>query len=221
MTDLMISIVVVICVGVFIIALFVVIRARRRKNEQALAEYCQSRGYSYNKLKEPLRTELRIEGDSFSLTSTMVSLRHEEQTGSASWDKNTEWTTRGGNSVWPSFTLGSVSAAGEWERLPDWVKHAAIEKLMRESGIIFQSVNAQPLYISGKSTFLLFEQISGESRNAIQRLSPLLNEWPAQFKLVIHSSPTEIRIYAAGCFIQDAELLEKLIRLGAAAGGMR
>jgi len=220
MTDLMISIVVVVCVGVFIIAIFAVIRARRQKNEQALAEYCQSRGYSYNKLREPLRVELRIEGDSFSLTSIMASLRHEEQTGSASWDKKTVWATRGGNSAWSSFTLGSIPATGNWEQLPDWIKHAAMEKLMHESGIILQTGNVQPLHITGKSTYLLFEQIPGESRDTIQRLSPLLSEWPAQYKLVIHSGPAEIRIHVADCFIQDAELLEKLVRLGAAAGGM-
>lgn len=220
MTDLMVSIIVVVCVGVVVIAIFAVIRARSNKNEQALAEYCQSRGYSYNKLREPLRTELRIEGALFSLTSIMASLRREEQTGSASWDKKTVWTTRGGNSARPSFTLGSVPAAENWERLPDWIKHAAMEKLMHESGIILQPGNVQPLHITGKSTFLLFEQIPGEGRDTIQRLSPLLSEWPPQFKLVIHSGPAEIRIQVADCFIQDAELLEKLIRLGAAAGGM-
>jgi len=220
MTDLLISIVVVVCVGVFIIAIFAVIRARKQKSEQALAEYCQSRGYSYNKLSEPLRTELRIEGDSFSLTSTMASLRHEAQTGSASWDKKTVWMTRGGNSARPSFALGSIPAAENWERLPDWIKHAAVEKLMSESGLVLQSGNVQPLRITEKSTFLLFEQMPGESRDAIQRLNPLLSEWPAQHKLIIRSGPAEIRIQLLDCFIKDADLLEKLIRLGAAAGGM-
>lgn len=220
MTDLLISIVVVVCVGVFIIAIFAVIRARKQKSEQALAEYCQSRGYSCNKLSEPLRTELRIEGDSFSLTSTMASLRHEAQTGSASWDKKTVWMTRGGNSARPSFALGSIPAAENWERLPDWIKHAAVEKLMSESGLVLQSGNVQPLRITEKSTFLLFEQMPGESRDAIQRLNPLLSEWPAQHKLIIHSGPAEIRIQLLDCFIKDADLLEKLIRLGAAAGGM-
>ena len=220
MTDLMISIVVVVCIGVFIIAIFAAISARKRKSEQALAEYCQSQGYSFNKLREPLRTELRIEGDSFLLTSIMASLHHEGQTGSASWHKKTVWMTRGENSAWSSFTLGSVPAAGSWEQLPDWIKHAVIEEFMRESGIVFQAENVQPLYVTEKSSFLLFEQLPGESRDTMQRLIPLLNEWPSQFKLVIHSNPVEIRIHVANCFIQDAALLEKLIRLGAAVGGM-
>lgn len=219
MTDLMISMVVAVCVGVVVIVVFAVTRARKQKNEQALAEYCQSRGYSYNKLEEPLRIELRIEGDSFSLTSTKASLRHEEQTGSASWDKKTVWTTRNGSNAWSSFILGSVPAAGNWERLPDWIKNAAVEKLMSESGIILQSENAQPLRITEKLTFLLFEQMPGESRDAIHRLGPLLNEWPTQFKLVIHSGPAKIRIHITDCFIRDAAFLEKLIRLGAAAEG--
>lgn len=220
MTDLMVSIIVIVCVGVIIIAVFAASHARKQKSEQALAEYCQSRGYSYNKLKEPLRVEIRIEGASFSLTSIMVSVRHDAQTGSGSWDKKTVFTTRDENSARPSFMLGSVSSAGDWEQLPDWVRHATIEKLMQEKGIAFQPGNVQPLHITEKSTFLLLEQTPGESSKIIQRLSPLLSEWPTRFKLVIHSRPAEIHIYAEDCFIQDAEVLEKIIQLGATMEAM-
>lgn len=220
MPDLMVTAVVIICTGVLIVALFLAVRARRQKKERALAEFCRSRGYSYNKVKEPLRAALNIEGDSFSLTSTMLSLRQEAETGSASWEKKTVWTSRFEDAYRPPFVLGSISAAGNWDRMPDWIKNAAVDKLMSESGMHFRAENARPLHTTGKSAFLLFEQASGES-GVIQRLTPLLSDWPAQFSLFIHSSPAEMRIQIAGCFIEDAALLEKVIQLGAAVDGVR
>ena len=203
MPDPMVTAVVIICTGALIVAIFLAVRARRQKKERALAEFCQSRGYSYNKVKEPLLTALNIEGDSFSMTSTMLSLRQEAETGSASWEKKTVWTSRVEDAYRPSFVLGSISAAGNWDRMPGWIKKAAVDKLMSESGLHFRAENARPLDTAGKSAFLLFEQASGESGGVIQRLTPLLNGWPAQFSLFIHSSPAEMRIQIAGCFIED------------------
>lgn len=219
MTDLTVSIIVIACTGVAAALIFLLVGKRKQSRERAIEDYCRAKGYSCSIARGPLRVDRRVEGASFTLISSMVSQRLDENTGSSGWKKSTQLTVRYVQDA-PSFTLGSVPAAESWEQLPDWIKHAAMEKLMHESGIILQPGNVQPLHITGKSTFLLFEQIPGESRDTIQRLSPLLREWPTQFKLVIHSGPAEIRIQVADCFIQDAELLERLVRLGAAAGGM-
>lgn len=219
MTDLTVSIIVIACTGVTAALIFLLVGKRKQNRERAIEDYCRANGYSCSIAREPLRIDRCVEGASFALISSMVSQRLDENTGTSGWKKSTQLTVRYVQDA-PSFTLGSIPAAGNWEQLPDWIKHAEMEKLMHESGIILQCGNVQPLRITGKSTYLLFEQIPGESRDTIQRLSPLLSEWPAQHKLVIHSGPAEIRIHVADCFIQDAELLEKLVRLGAAAGGM-
>jgi len=218
-TDLTASIIVIACTGVVVALIFLLVEKRKQSRERALEDYCRDNGYSYSMVREPLRIDRRVEGASFTLISSMVSQRLDGDTGSSGWRKSTQLMVRCMQYA-PSFTLGSVPDSGNWERLPDWIKHAAMEKLMHESGINLQSGNVQPLHITGKSTFLLFEQIPGESRDTIQKLSPLLNEWPAQYKLVMHSNPAEIYLQIANCFIQDAALLEKLIRLGATAGGV-
>lgn len=219
MADLMNSIFVIVGVGIIIIAVFAVIRMQTRTKEKALADYCRIQGYTYNKMKEPLRTELRISGDSFSLTSTMTALRQEEQSGSSSLKKDTVWTFSGGNGARSSYIFGSVPTTGNWDRLPAWVRNAAVQKLIGEMGAGFDADRVQQVNLSGKNAFLLFEEIPGEGLNTIERLKPLLCQWPSIYKLVIQSSPTEIRIHAADCFIQDTTLLEKVIRLGATVVG--
>lgn len=219
MTDLTVSIIVIACTGVAAALIFLLVGKQKQGRERALEDYCGANGYSCSIAKEPLRIDRRVVGASFTLISSMVSQRLDEDTGSSGWKKSTQLTARRVQDT-PSFALGSVPAAGNWDRLPEWIKKAAVEKLANESGIQLDLGSAQQLHTTGKSVFLLFEQTLGESRDAIQRLSPLLNEWPAQFKLVIHSGPAEIRIHVADCFIQDAALLEKLIRLGTAAGGI-
>lgn len=218
MADLTASIIVIACTGVAAALIFLLAGRRKQSKERALEDYCRANGYSCSIVREPLRVDRHVEGASFTLISSMVSQRLDGDTGSDGWKKSTQLTVRCTRDT-PSFALGSVSAAGGWDRLPEWVKNAAVEKLANESGIRLCPGSARHLHTTGKSDFLLFEQTPGESRDAMQkRLSPLLDEWPVQHKLVIHSGPAEIRIHAADCFIQDAELLEKIIRLGAAAG---
>lgn len=220
MPDLMISIVVALCVGALILVIFAVVNVRKREKVQALAEYCKNKAYSFKQTKAALSEEISVQSETFLLVSTMIGHRQEEATGSSAWEKKTVWKTRAKNSEWPSFILGSIPAAGDWDKLPDWMKLAALEKLMSENGIVLESEKAQTVKIDGKASYLLFEEHTGESREIIQKLLPLLNEWPAQFRLLIQSEPAETLIRVTDCYIQDADLLEKIIRLGTVASAL-
>ncbi len=220
MNDIAVSIIVIVCACALIAAVLALVRRRKQVQEKALADYCRSRGYRYSKVKESLRVEQNIESDSFVLTSTMTSVRHEEQTGSSSWEKKTVWSSRGDGAELPFFALGSVSAAGEWESLPGWIKNAAIEKLTLESGIDLRRAHVTPVRADEKTGFLLFEQIPGESGDIVNKIIPLLKGWPARFNIVIQSAASGLTIRAADCFIEDTALLERFLDIGAAASGM-
>ncbi|MEA5059910.1 MAG: hypothetical protein VB049_07725 [Candidatus Pelethousia sp.] len=219
MSDLTGSIIVILCVGIVVALVFLLAGKRKQGMERALEEYCRDNGYSYSSVKKPLSVIRRVESASITLISSMASQHLDANTGSDSWKKATQITVHCARET-PSFVLGSVPAAGNWASLPDWIKKAAVEKLANESGIQLSVESAQEFPTAGKAAFLLFEQTPGENRDAIQRLTPLLQDWPAQFNLVIHSSPKGIHIYAADCFIQTVALLDKLLRLGKTAGGM-
>lgn len=212
MSDLTTSIIVIACTGLVVGLVFLLARKRKQSNEQALEAYCQDNGYSYKSVREPLRVERSVEGASFKLISSMAAHYLNENSASTEWEKSTQITAQGAQDA-PSFVLGSVPAASNWDILPEWTKKAVIGKLMSESGIQLNPESAQYFPTTGKSAFLLFEQTPGASRNAMQQLLPLLDDWPTQFNLLIHSSPKEIRIHVGNCFIQDVALLDQLIRL--------
>jgi hypothetical protein len=133
--------------------------------------------------------------------------------------KDTVWLSNGGSSIRPSFILGSVPATGNWDRLPSWVRNAAVQKLFGGMGAGYDADRVQQINSSEKNAFLLIEEMPGQGLGTLEKLKPLLYQWPAIYTLVIKSSPIEIRIHAADCFIQNTALLEKVLRLGAAAAG--
>lgn len=219
MSDLTISAIVILCTGVLIGAIFYLTVTKKRKRESELAEYCQNHGYNCLKTEEPGFTEFTVEGDSFSLRSSQVMTQDEAVSESDSWNKETIWIRRGDDSARPSFALGGIPSARGWEKLPQQVKKIAVDNLSSRTGFSLDPANAQLVKTGGKSAFLLFEQNPGESGAALERLKPLLEEWPAQFTLFIHSSPETVRIHLANYFVRDVAMLEKVLRLGAAAVG--
>jgi hypothetical protein len=217
LSDLAVSLIVIGGTGILLVFVFWLSAKSKRTKDKLLSDYCQSHGYSLSKKTGPLQTELRIEGKGFTLLSSMLSRRQETQTGSSSWEKQTLWKTLEAHQAWPTFVLGSVPTASNWNRLPDYVQNAAVAKLSQDFGFVCDAQKAQPLRIDGGPAFLLFEETQGESAAAIERLKPLLTD--VQNQIVIQSSPEQISIRISGCFIRDAAAADRLIRLGFACMG--
>lgn len=218
MTDLYASLIVIACTGVVVALIFLLAASRKRSLEQALADYCREHEYAFHSIKEPLRAERRVEGNSFSLVSSMVSCRHDEGTGSTGWEKTTRWIAGGVRDV-PAFMLGSVQTGSDWERIPDWMRQALITKLGGEVGVALETYGPPQMIRPGnKRAFLLFEQTPGATRDILQRLSPLLADWSTN-ELVITSGPEGVAIRVDDLFIQKTDELDRVLALGRALMG--
>ncbi len=217
MSDITLSLIIILIAGAAAALLFLFVGKRKKKKEQALTDYCRSRGYTFSRTKEALGVEVRVEGGTFLLVSKMTAAqRVNEPSGSSQWMKETTWTARSGNGELPGFTLGSISAGGDWGALPDWIRNAAVQKLATETGLALDPAQARPVRTKGKVRFLLFEETPGEGSAVLQGLGPLLDSWPEQFILVVSSGPRGLLIRAAGQFIEDVSQLERILRLGEA-----
>lgn len=159
MSDLTLSLIIVLIIGAVVVPLFLFIGKRKKRKEQALADYCRERGYSFNRTREPLGVEIRVESDAFLLISKMeAAQRLNAPIGSSQWLKETTWTSSAGSDELPGFILGSVSAGGNWNALPDWMKDTVVQKLTGETGLVLDPARAQPIPINGKLGFLLLEE---------------------------------------------------------------
>lgn len=217
MSDITISLIIILIAGAAAALLFLFAGKRKKKKEQALADYCQEHGYTFTRTKEPLGVEVRVEGGTFLLVSRMTAAqRLNEPSGSSQWLKETTWTAHTGSGELPGFTLGSVSAGGDWGALPDWIRNAAVQKLATETGLALDPAQARPVHTKGKARFLLFEETPGEGIAALERIGSLLDSWPEQFNLVVSSGPRGLLIRAVGLFIEDVSQLKLMLRLGEA-----
>lgn len=218
MSDLVITALVILGTGVLVVSIFYLVGAKKKERENKLAEYCRDHGYTFSKVKEPLKKEYLIKGEIFSFTSTMALHHYDSASENDSWAKETIWSAAG-DSNRPTYALGTVPA-GSWAALPDLLKRATIDRLSHETGLRLEPSNVNLLEVAANSTFLLFEKRPGESKTILKRVEPLLKEWPAKYTLFIHSSPDMLQIKLADCFVEDAALLEKILRLGEATAGM-
>ena len=218
MTDLYVSLIVIACTGVVVALVFGMAARHKHSRELALADYCREHGYAFHSIKEPLRAERRVEGDLFLLVSSMVSCRHDEGTGSTGWEKATRWAARGVQDV-PAFMLGSVQVGSDWERVPDWMRQALITKLGGEVGIALETYGPpQMIRPDDKRAFLLFEHTPGVTRDILQRLLPLLSDWPSN-ELVITGDLEGVAIRVDDLFIQKTDELDRVLALGRALIG--
>lgn len=219
MSDLLITLLVILGTGVLVLAIFYLTGAKRKEREKKLAEYCRDQGYVFSKVREPSQKEYIIKGDTFSFASTMTLLQYDSDPGNESWGKETIWSAAGSDKNRPIYALGSVPA-GSWAVLPDLVKRAAIEKLRGETRLSVDLSNVKYLEPGGETAFLLFEERPGDGSALLKRIKPFLKELPAEFTLFIHSSPDMVRIKLVDCFVQDVKLLDKILSLGEAIGGV-
>lgn len=218
MSELLITVLVVLGTGLLVVAIFYLTGAKKKEREKKLAEYCRDRGYTFFKTNEPTKKEYIIKGDNFSFTTTLALLHHDAGSDNDSWGRETVWNAATGDINRPSFALGSIPA-GSWELLPDLIKRAAVDRLSHETGLQLEISKAKVLEVEGETTFLLFENKPGEGKTISKRIGPCLKGWPAKYTLFIHSSPDRAQIRLADCFVQEVDLLDKILRLGEAVGG--
>ncbi len=220
MQDLTVSLIVIGLTGVLIAGIFLALAKRQESEAAALAAYCSARGYRLTVKKERLSGETLVESDAFLMRSTRVSRVHEAQTGAAGWDVETVWETKLPVDAAPAFALGSVPSAGNWERLPDMVKAAAVEQMRRETRMAFPSGGARPIQTAGGKAFLVFTQNPGEAEGMAISLLPLLDAFPKDARLVLLSGPEKVVIRQPDHFVKKVSDAQRLIRLGFACAGL-
>ena len=213
MSDIMLSLTVIVCTGVLIGFIFVAVGINKKKKEQILLSYCNSHGYTFTSKKEALEKEITIEGDTFVLTSRMTSVRQEENTGSSAWDKNTFWVSKGKQFDCSPFVIGTVATSLEWERMPEWMKNAATQKVILEFGVGNDAI-PKAISINDKMSLMTFEKGDGFKKEILDKLITTLKGWPTFVSLIIRCSPSDLSIHLNGFYIRDVSEVDRVLKLG-------
>lgn len=214
MSDVALSLLVIAMTGSFTALLFVFTAKRKAQKELDIREYCLRSGYHFSKNNAPLRREISIKGDSFLLTSTMVSGYNDTQTGSDSWDKVSIFRTDEADSDRPAFLIGSVSASPGWNSMPVMIRNAAAQALLAEGYEDFSPDMADALSTPSGRAFLVFQRDRGSDDAMIEQILPLLDRFPSESRILIHSGASGITIKCSNFYIRSLEDIKKLLDLG-------
>ncbi len=203
MSDLAVSLLVVLLACLAAVIVFFVSADRRKKRDAALADYCQSKGYDLSHERGPLKEALLIKGPGFTLDAARESRSNEDR-----WHRHTLLTCQRALGGEP-FVLGSVPNVGGMAALSGPSAEHMLAPLRRLYGVPATGAYACLKAPDGRGFVAFADQKQGAGA-ALFRLEPLLKAWPGDVRLVIRAKETHAEIELNDCFPEDVRALARL-----------
>jgi hypothetical protein len=214
MDDIAVSLYVLLGAALLAAAVFLLTRRAAKRREEALFAYCTQNGYHLTILREPSAREIRIEGDGWQLVSRMRALQNSADSGSSSWRRETEWLCERENPLRQTFALQMVQGASDLDRLPPWMREAALGALRLWLGEEMDRLTSvrSAFYESGR-TCLVFETEAPAADAALEKLLISLHSYRGNLPLYLTSTPAHIRLQLPDAAISTAQEAEQLLTL--------
>lgn len=214
MTDIGLSLAVL--GGIAVLAGVILLMSRRdaRKREAALAGYCSEHGFCLATTKEPNARSIRVFTDDWRLTGSMRASASTAQSGSAEWERKTEWICTRQNPLRPVFALQVSNGATDFECLPDWVREAALAAIRSQIGESLQPLSSvRTAFCENGRCGVLFERENRSAESVMERLYAPLGEWCGGLPLYLECSPERARLTLTNVALKDAKELEAILRI--------
>ena len=216
--DIMVSIIVIAFAGLVTVIALLGTRSSRIKKENALREYCASKGWTIDIENGPTKKTTRIVGDNWQIISESIAQNTSDSTGASGWQQNTTWTLKG-KGTFPEYVLGKGALPMDADTCPPWIKSALETKLQAEFGFgteaLAQGMLDEPL----RHRFLLFAPDRAAER-VMNELNALLREWPNAMPLLIRSGKSGVTVILTGHKMNAVTDLTRLVSIGLASAGV-
>lgn len=214
MNDLTLSLYVLLGAALVAAAVFLLTARARKQREEALAAFCAQNGYRLTIQKEPTARVLEIEGDEFQLSSSMCALESSADSGSNNWHRETELIGTRENPLRATFALHISQGSTDLERLPQWVRDAALSAMRAWLGDWARELSSvRTAFCEGGRTGVVFEPQEGAAAAALERLRVLLSQYHGGLPLMIESAPARVRIFLPDGMIFTVREAQELIQL--------
>lgn len=217
MTEIGLSLFVLAGISVLVLTVLLLSRRAAQNRETALAAYCAKNGFHLEIIKEPTARSIRIVAKDWRLTGSMRASENAAQTGSSDWERKTEWICTRQNPLRPVFALQVFSGATELERLPDWVREAALAAMRRWLGDALRDLSSmRTVFCENGRCGVLFEPEKRSADRAMERLYAPLSAWRGNLPLYLESAPDCARLTLANVAFRDAKEAEAILQIGLA-----
>ena len=214
MDDLMLSLYVLLGTLLLAVLIFLLMRRAASRREEALAAYCAQNGYRLTTLREATAREIRIEADGWQLISSMRARHNSGESGNSGWRRETEWFCTKENLLRQTFALQLSEGAADFDRLPSWVRDAALAAVRLWLGDELKSLDSvRTVPFSGARTGVVFETAPQAADAALEPLRFALQSYHGALPLYLESSSARVRLHVPGAAINSAEEADQLLRV--------
>ena len=214
MDEIMVSLFVLLGAAMLAAAVFLLTRRAARQKEEALASYCAQNGYRLTSLRKPELREIKIETDDWRLTAVMNALQNSGDTGSSSWRRETQWVCERENPLRQTFALQLSQGATDLDRLPQWVRDAAIAALRLWLGEETSELNSlRTAFSENGRSCVVFEREAHAADATLERLLVILGQYRGSLPLYLECSPARVRLFLPDAMAATAQEAEQLLQI--------
>ncbi len=220
MDDITLSILVVICTVAVAGFIFTHIRQKTKQREEALAEYCDGKGYRLTITKEPTTRLIVVESDQWALTSSMRTQQNSSSSGSTDWQSETVWICNERNPMRETFALQVSAGSTDIETLPPWVRDRALQAMrLMISEEMKDLTSVRTAFHDRNRTGIVFEKKEYDAEKALLNIRAPLSEWRGGLPLFAEASPEHVRLYFSNCAVKTADEISTVLEIGNALIG--
>ncbi len=208
MDDLTLNLIVIAAFGLLVSVIFLLVRQRQARTEQALIQFAAENGLKYEKIRAPLASGFRLDGPNWSLESVSRSNRGPTgETGSSNIRLDTLW-----HADLPGETLliGERMSTAALGSLSDMLVRQVLQMALGSEADGLQELQTGSAEFRQK--YVAFAK-SPEAFRPGPALESALLHWRGQ-KPLIRRTADGLDIEIRGARLQKSEELQQLINLG-------
>lgn len=214
MDDITVSLIVLLGAVLLAAGVFLLTRRSARQREEALLDYCEKNGLHLAVRREPESREVRITGESWQLVASMRAQQNSGDTGASGWQRETEWICLRENPLRQTFALQLSQGATDLDRLPQWVRDAAIEALRLWLGEEMQKLDSlRTAFCENGRSCVVFEQEAHAADASLEQLLLPLTQYRGSLPLYLECAPARVRLFLPDAFVASAPEAEQLLRI--------
>lgn len=225
MTDLYVTIIIIVLTVIIVIGIFYFTNKAAMKAGDAIKKYCAENNYEMNGEDFSGGKKMTVSSPDFTLRTERVRLYHDAASASVNWSLTTRVDIADSSGL--RYILGSIdsmnSSGGsglDYNQLPAALRLMIEKKVLDELNLPENIGMPCFSYQIGKNRYLIFADSADFSEEIKNHYKDVLESWPSDRRMVIFSDGKTIRVESNNLYIENVEMLDKVIRIAIRAKEM-
>ncbi len=218
MTDLYVTIIIIVLTVIIVIGIFYFTNKAAMKAGDAIRNYCAEHHYGITEEDFSGGKKMTVSSPEFTLRTERVRLYHDAADASVNWSYDTRADIAFASDL--KYIIGSVdsmngSGSGglDYHQLPAALRSMIEKKILDELDLPEDVGMPCFSYNVGKNGFLIFAESAGLSETILTHYKDVLENWPSDRRMVLFSDGKTIRVESNNLYIENVEMLDKVIRI--------